>query len=620
MIMLLGVISSCTKYLDVVPDNVATIDNAFTISSQAKKFLFTCYSYMPRNGDLGADPAMVGGDEIWRINDYGGEMFNIARGFQKVVEPFGGWYWQRLFSGIRDCNIFLENIDRVPDLDETEKRRWIAEVKFLKAYYHFYLVRMYGPIPLAKVNMDIDAGPAAVQVPRSHVDTCFNYITQLIDESLVGLPTTITDPASELGRITNPIALAFKAYVLVTAASPLFNGNVDQQYLVNRDGTPLFDSEYDADKWRRAADACKTAIDVLLADGLKLYTYNPSFDQYNLTEEMKTQLSIRNSVTERWNSEIIWANTQTNSNGLQQLATPPLAPQFADNNLVRGELSPPLKIAELYYTSNGLPINEDKTWSYTNRFDIRNGTEEEKLFVKAGYSTAQLNFDREPRYYASLGFDGGIWYGHERYDDKGELFYLEARKGQRNSGGNNFRSTVTGFFIKKLIHFQNVIGPGLSQTYSATSYPWPIMRLADLYLLYAESLNEVDGPNEEAFKYIDLVRERAGLPTVEFAWANFSTNPSKIASKDGLRDIIQQERLIELAFEGHRFWDLRRWKTATDVMNSAIKGWDLQQTNPIAYYVPRVIINQTFGVKDYFWPIAERELTVNRNLVQNLGW
>src|SRR5690606_23092327 len=148
----------------------------------------------------------------------------------------------------------------------------------------------------------------------------------------------------------------------------------------------------------------------------------------------------------------------------------------------------------------------------------------ERLFVKQDYSTAQLNFDREPRYYASLGFDGGIWYGHERYDDKGELFHLEAKKGQRNSGGNNFRSTVTGFFIKKLIHFQNVIGPGLSQTYSSTSYPWPIMRLADLYLLYAEALNEVGGPSEEVLTYVDLVRERAGLPSVESAWTDFSTN------------------------------------------------------------------------------------------------
>src|SRR5690606_3960321 len=152
------------------------------------------------------------------------------------------------------------------------------------------------------------------------------------------------------------------------------------------------------------------------AIGLKLYTYAPSFDQYNLTSETKTQLSIRNSVTERWNSEIIWANTQTNSNWLQQLSTPPLAPQFTDNNLVRGELSPPLKIAELYYSDNGVPINEDKTWKYSNRFDTRRGTEEEKLFVKQGYTTAQLNFNREARYYASLGFDGGIWYGHERYD------------------------------------------------------------------------------------------------------------------------------------------------------------------------------------------------------------
>jgi hypothetical protein len=587
-VALLVTASACKKYLDVVPDNVATIDNAFTMGSQAKKFLFTCYSYLPKHGDLGSDPAMTGGDEIWRLNDFGGEMFNIARGFQNVVAPYGSGYWTNMYRGIRDCNIFLENIGKVPDMSETEKRRWIAEVKFLKAYYHFYLVRMYGPVPILKENLPVGADADVLHEARQPVDSCFNYITKLLDESTEALPVSITDPASEAGRITVPIALSVKALVLVTAASPLFNGNTDQEQLVNVDGTKLFNTAYSDEKWARANEACEAAIDACHASGLKLYKYSTNIGQFELTDTIKTQLNIRNSVTERWNSEVIWANTQSYPNYLQQVATPPLAAQFTDNNLARGELSPPLKIAEMFYSENGVPINEDKDWGYANRYKLKTATSKDRLYVKNGYTTARLNFDREPRFYADLGFDGGIWYGHERYDDKAELFHLEARNGQRNSGGNNFRSTVTGYFLKKLIHYQNVIGSGLTQTYSLNAYPWPVIRLSDLYLMHAEALNELSGPSDKVYNYLNLIRERAGLASVESSWRDHSTNPSKYTSKIGLREIIHQERLIELAFESHRFWDLRRWKKAADVMNGPINGWDLSQKNELAYYQPRI--------------------------------
>lgn len=183
---------------------------------------------------------------------------------------------------------------------------------------------------------------------------------------------------------------------------------------------------------------------------------------------------------------------------------------------------------------------------------------------------------------------------------------------------NPIRSTVTGYFIKKLIHFENVVGSGT--TYSVNDYAWPIIRLSDLYLLYAEALNELEGPSTEVYKYLNLVRRRAGLPTVESAWANYSTNPDKYTTQNGLRDIIHRERLIELAFESERFWDLRRWKEATKVLNEPIQAWDLFQGKEEFYYRPVTLHIQKFGTKDYFWPIKDQNIIVNRNLVQNLGW
>src|SRR5690606_25261220 len=126
-----------------------------------------------------------------------------------------------LYEGLRNCNIFLENIDQVPDMTDEEKAKWTAEVKFLKAYYHFLLMRMYGPIPIIRNNLPIDAGLDEVRVFREPVDVGFGYIVDLLNEALPDLSMTITDEQSELGRITKPIAATVKAQVLLTAASPL---------------------------------------------------------------------------------------------------------------------------------------------------------------------------------------------------------------------------------------------------------------------------------------------------------------------------------------------------------------------------------------------------------------
>ena len=524
-LIILCVVSSCKKYLDVVPDNIATIDNAFAMRSQAEKFLFTCYSYMPRDGELGQDPAMLGGDELWQVDELGGAFFNIARGFQNKVTPFGD-NWGSMYRALRDCNIFLDNIGKVPDLKESERVRWTSEVKFLKAYYHFYLVRMYGPIPMMKVNLPIDADVNAVKVYRDPVDSCFSYIIKLIDEAYVSLPPTIDNIARERGRITQLIALSFKAKVLVTAASPLFNGNADQISLKNPNGIALFNPEFSQAKWDSAAVACKRAIDFAELDGLKLYKYRPDFDQYSLSDTIKTQLSIRNSITNKWNSEIIWANTQTNTNQLQSECTPFLDPAFLDQTATKGLHSPPFSIVEMFYSQNGVPINEDKNWNYAGRYTLKTAGYSDRKYIRSGKETASLNFNREPRFYADLAFDAGIWYGQGKYDDKKdlELFYVSAKFKEVQGYGKGGYGSVTGYFAKKLVHYQDVISqPG----YTVISYPWTIMRLADLYLMYAEALNESAGPGTEVYKYINLVRDRAGLKSVESSWTNFSTNPTK---------------------------------------------------------------------------------------------
>jgi hypothetical protein len=616
-------LSSC-DYLDIVPDNVATIDNAFTMRSTAEKYLFTCYSYLPEEGNPRNNPAFVAGDEFWFHYPTTLSGWPIARNNQNVVNPAMN-FWDGteggmpLFRAIRDCNIFLENIGKVPDIEETERNRWIGEVKFLKAYFHFYLLRMYGPIPLVRENLPISAGVQEVQVERRPADECFGYIVELLDEAAPHLPEVIARASSEAGRITLPIAVAMKARVLLLAASPLFNGNADYEGFTNKDGTPLFSTVYDAQKWERAKTACREAIDLCHQLGHELYYHTQSAVQYpGLSDITKTKLNIRNSFTEKWNREIIWGNTTAMGLSIQADAMPRgLDPSKLNSGATRGFLAPTLKIAEMFYTENGLPINEDITWDYEGRYNSKTATIDDKYYLKPNYETVAFNFDREPRFYADLGFDGVAWFGNGRIDDNNP-WYMEAKKGQPQAMINVTMYSVTGYWPKKLVNIHSAFSG--SNSIAWTAYPWPMIRLADLYLMYAEATNEYDGPNDDVYYYLNAIRSRAGIPTVEDAWSNYSLEPSKYTTKEGLREIIHRERLIELAFEGHRYWDLRRWKKAAPVISGPVKAWNISQSDAPSYHQEQVLFNQQFNSRDYFWPIRELETIVNKKLVQNPGW
>src|SRR5690606_14110663 len=159
----------------------------------------------------------------------------------------------------------------------------------------------------------------------------------------------------------------------------------------------------------------------------------------------------------------------------------------------------PIKIAEQFYTRHGVPISEDKEWHYNERFGIRKATANERYYIEDGYTTSALHFDREPRFYACLGFDGGKWYGQNRFNDQ-DTWTVYAKKGQAASTIVQHAHNATGYWPKKLVNYQNSIETG--NTYTKEDYPWPVMRLANLYLMLAEAGNEANGPSETVYKYL----------------------------------------------------------------------------------------------------------------------
>ncbi|MDP4204542.1 MAG: RagB/SusD family nutrient uptake outer membrane protein [Bacteroidota bacterium] len=619
LLLFCGILFSCDSYLNVVPDNIATIDNAFTDKYNAEKYLFTCYSFLPDFASVDENPALSSGDDVAysgaHLGSNGPEM---ARGHQNVTKPYFDFWRGGIFIAIRDCNTFLDNIDKVRDLDLSQKKEWIAEVNCLKAYYHFYLLRMYGPIPIMDKSMPVSSSTTAIKVVREPVDDCFAYIVNLLDKSIVDLPELLRIPSSDLGRITKPIAMAIKAEVLMTAASPLFNGNQVHSTLRNKDGKALFNSVYDPKKWEKAAVACKEAITEAEATKVSLYQKSDFKTYYNMNDTIMQIASLRSSISEPWNKELIWGSTQSGSTDIQTKSSPRWYPYT--QNASYSNHAPTLKVAEEFYTKNGVPINEDVTWDFSKRYDLRTATDKEWMYVEPGEETAALNYDREPRYYSSISFDRGAWFGNGSQEVPIEKpWYIHNRKDEFASIFELNMYSYTGMYAKKLVNLNCQVRDG--QTYIFEKYAFPIIRLADLYLYYTEALNETKAaPDAEVYSYIDKVRERAGLKGVVESWRNYSVFPDKPSTKSGMREIIQRERLIELAFEGHRYWDLRRWMLAKKYESAPVLGWNVFKNNSLEYYRMSNLYNRTFSDRDYFWPIPEDEIVKNTNLVQNLGW
>ena len=622
--MLAGLFS-CDNYLDIVPDQTQQVDLLFERKEVAYTALATCYAYLPKNDGVYTS-FMTMSDEITTPISKETDGVRIMKGQQSASNPkFGlwsGWSDQgSLWEGIRHCNILIENIHNVVDMSEEEMNSWAAEAKFLKAYYHFLLFTYYGPIPIVDENLPISASDNEVRVKRSTVDQSVDYIVQTIDDAILDLPVRELS-SNDLGRIDQVIAKSIKSRVLLYAASPLFNGNSEMYSgFINEDGEHYFNQTYDQTKWDLAKDASLDAINAALENGVGLYEFSstpPNYeDEYEESEFLRTLYDLKYTIVDKWNSELIWGNSnpvRDNDWWQMQAACMMKNPSASSVEAAWQWIAPTLRIAELFYTENGLPIDQDLTYDFQNRFNTATVGASHNFQAQYGTTTAKLNLNREPRFYSSLGFDRGYnrtW---------GNLWQLRMKKGEIHGRiANSDDYLITGYALKKLVHPDSE-GDGYNKI---VTYAWPMIRLSELYLNYAEAINESVGPNQEAYDALNAVRERAGISSVEDAWGNASISATlnKHTTQDGFREIIRQERLIELSFEGNRYNDIRRWKQAEQYFNSPVFGWSVDETSVGGYYNITQVGTRSFNSpRDYFHPISINEITINPNLTQNLGW
>ncbi len=626
--LFLGVLSSC-DYLNVVPDEKATEKDAFEDKDAAKRFIYSCYAYVPnpRNGTSSLD--LFTADEV--VTAFEHETF--------AAFPKGNYsasntvisYWNSLFQGIKQCYILLNNIDMVPALEESIKADYIAQAKFLIGYYHFLLVRNYGPVILVKEEPSLTT-PADQYAARSPYDECVDYVCQMLDEAATSLPAVRLN--ENYGLATSVAAKAIKARMLLYAASPLFNGNSEfYADFKTEDGTPLMPLTYDANKWQKAKAAYEDAIKVAEAAGHTLYTNTDyMLDGYdNLEPADPVQHTLRYTVIEPANKEIIWADCR--SEGAYSIQNKSLP--FCNGSAYNG-VAPTLAMLKRFYTKNGLPVDEDPEFPQGNGiYEVTTLGEENSNIGDPTAKTIRFNLNREPRFYSWIAFQGGFYeimsandgngayqndasYGKYSSDELGKLVcdFVIGGNTSRQPAGSSLRTnnySPTGYLNKKgVVPGYNV----RTSLYYPPFYPWPVIRLAELYLGYAEACVECDDLNP-AKTYLNKVRTRAGIPTVETSWNGVAT-----LDKNKLREIVRQERTIEFYLENQTFWDLRRWKMAEQYFGVKARGMNILG-NTIDGFAQETEV--TFERKfsspaQYLMPIPSTDINRNVNLVQNPGY
>ena len=636
LITLTSLFSGC-NYLDVVPDNdIETIETIFEKRDQAENWFKFCHTFlMPYTASIISNPAYTGADEVV-AGDFIRQQFNynwagfyIGDGLQMSADPYGNiWRKDAAYNAIRYCNTFLEKINGVYNMENQEKILWSAEIKALKAHYYFELLRRYGPIILVPKNIATNAGIEEMKQPRSPFDTCVEEIVSLLDEAMKDLPPMKQKSVSRWAYHSLESAAALKAITLFYAASPLFNGNPAFTNFTNKKGENFFNPTYDKEKWKRAAEAIDSALTICLDNGKKLIE----------SEDQKLQ-SIMSAIEESGlaknfeSDEAIFMIQYENRSlaSWTKWTRPYFRSGTPDYNAgLIGCISPSIKMVEMYYTKHGLPIDEDREWDYSSRYQIGKETDPyyKNVVLLDADSILRLHLNREPRFYAHIAADRCYFQRGINIDPENDL--VRAYQGERfgtlyTSISSSQAQNLTGYYMKKGSR-SSQSNVDYKNTFS-NEEACVLIRLADLYLMKAEAWNEyLDVPDKKhVYDPLNAIRRRAGIPDVEKAWQNYSTNPGKVKNKEGMREIIRQEWNVEFAFEGRRFWNLRRWLTATEELNTTLYGWLITGKTQRQFYnnfegpVPVWSKRQFIAPRDYLFPIRSEEILIS-GCEQNPGW
>lgn len=650
--------SSCTDYLDVskeVHENLTTQD-VFNNPNYLKRWYSEIYTTIPNysqhgyyatDGLTGAWNILAGeltyGDPIVPRSQAVSGYNSLSAGLQR---------WDKCYKSIRQALIFLENAPESlgaptepTSIPKEEMDRMKAEVKYLLAYNYFLLFELYGPVPIVEevANPEADSW----DIPRASLDDLLAYMDGLLQEIIEGddLPNTIRTTTGgndyehnndmynlkEIVRPTKVAAMALRARLWVYAASPLFNGRYEEALkLTNPDGTRIF-PDYNPEKWETAKIHLETLLAFCNANGLHLYQAAPD------TEGNVDPNQSIYELYQYYNDEIIWAtgNNDYRSIGYDGDMECFTTPRDVYNRI--GGVGIFQEIIDAFFMKNGLCINDDNSGYAEDGFvDFPNVCNEDKYLDKHVFN---MYANREPRFYAAVTYQGKSWHRQPFDRPNYSVCYFLGSGNDNVSGGGMHPRTGYGLYKfnnRQLLRFGNEV-----QTWGR---PWILFRLADFYLYYAEVCNEIDPSDENIIRYLDLVRERAGIP----GYRELANQGLKniIGDQEAQREAIQHERRIELFAEGNYYFDIHRWMTcgysaeqqdneskiiSFTGMNMNVKAADIDPNTklPIRWYddigegsyYDRVVIDRfTWEKSMLLYPIPYNEIQNCTMLVQNPLW
>lgn len=584
---------SCNQdFLDQVPDDRLTFEETFSKRTTLEQYLANIYSAVPnefnqRYSEENSGPWRGASDDaeyVWGFHL--GNDLNL--GSWDPTTQYVSTLWSNFYRAIRKSSTFLNNVDKCTDLSEDLTIQYKAEVRILRAYFYYNLLRTYGPVILMGEDpIDVDADLASLGLERDKMEDVVKYIVDELDKGATSLKG-VSFRDGNAGRMSRPFALAIKEKTLLFAASPLFNGNTMLADLKNSDNENLVPQSYNVNLWKDAADAAKSFIDEYVPSTFKLYK------EYNDDGSLNPYLSTRNVMTEEWNEEMIYARPRGGHAYFYDVT--PYHSGEAGEVRGAGGLSVTQGMVDAYFTENGRSIDDPLSnyqetgfSNYMSPCDIKQR------------STFNQWVNREPRFYVGVTYNGSLWLCRTYGDIITKTWY--GGNSGRQVGTNDY--PPTGYVVRK-----NMI----TESRNNTDRSIPGIRLAEIYLDYVEALNEYNPGNADILIYLNKIRERAGIP--EYGEGGLEIP----ASQEDMRIAIRKERHVELAFESIRYFDVRRWLIAEEKLGGPKYGMDINATEESNFYNKVVFETRVFEQRHYLWPIPQDEIDSNPNLIQNSGW
>jgi len=538
--------TSCENSINDMPQDYIDVNDILTDSAYVIGFVDDMYGSLPTGYSR-----LVGTSMIASATD---EAVESPSNTEAEYMALGVWaasntrddVWVNTYNAIRKTNVFLNEVyPNIPQgifKSENTVKLLTGQTYFMRALFHFELVKRYGGIPIVTTVFKAGEG---TDIARDMYDDCIKFIVDECDKAAAILPVEWPVATLDFGRITKGAALALKSRALLYAASPLFNDSQKPENTIEQ-------GAYDPNKWALAASAANDVI------ALNYYQLFANYQNFFIT--------INN------NKEIVLVKMAAQNNTVEKLNGP------SGYTGGGGGSCPTLDLVDSYLMNDG------------SKFDWNNPVHASNPFL-----------NREPRFYASILYNGVGWMGD----------VIDTYEGGNDLGTAN--STRTGFYLKK---FMSESAKFFGGTTGNTYHCFPLFRYAEVLLNYAEAQNEANGPTilgnyqVTALAALNQVRARAGLPSI-----------STTVSKDEFRAIVHNERKIELAYEEHRHLDLRRWRIAADVLNKPVKGLKIIKNTDGSYtYQPFDAQNRVFESKMYLYPIPQNEINRSKSLVQNNGW